>query len=127
AAAVNESLTHQSYDDAIDADVRLSHSETTEALLGGEFLFTYSGGRAVVEQDINTFTAYAPDKGRAFSKNRVLRVLDGIANDLKSIFETYYIGKVANNEDGRALFWSQCATYMNDLQNIGAIEDFKAQ
>ncbi|MNW64122.1 Phage tail sheath protein [compost metagenome] len=54
-------------------------------------------------------------------------MLDGIANDLKSIFETYYIGKVANNEDGRALFWSQCATYMNDLQNIGAIEDFKAQ
>ncbi|KWX80324.1 hypothetical protein AMQ84_04215 [Paenibacillus riograndensis] len=127
AAAVNESLTYQAYDDAVDADVRLSHSETTDALLNGEFLFTYSGGRAVVEQDINTFTAYAPDKGRAFSKNRVLRVLDGIANDLKSIFEKYYIGKVANNEDGRTLFWSQCATYMNDLQNIGAIEDFKAQ
>lgn len=127
AAAVNESLTYQSYDDAVDADVRLSHSETTAALLKGEFLFTYNGGRAVVEQDINTFTAFSPDKGKAFSKNRVLRVLDGIANDLKTIFENYYIGKVANNEDGRALFWSQCATYMNDLQDIGAIEGFNAQ
>ncbi|MBT2293243.1 phage tail sheath family protein [Paenibacillus albidus] len=127
AAAVNESLTYQAYDDAVDADVRLNHSETTAALLSGDLLFTYSGGRAVVEQDINTFTAYSPAKGKAFSKNRVLRVLDGIANDLKRIFENYYVGKVANNEDGRALFWSQCATYMNDLQNIGAIEGFNAQ
>lgn len=127
AAAVNESLTYQAYDDAVDADVRLSHSETIAALLNGELLFTYTGGRAVVEQDINTFTAYSPDKGKAFSKNRVLRVLDGIANDLKIIFESYFIGKVANNEDGRALFWSQCATYMNELQNIGAIEGFNSQ
>ncbi|AIQ26204.1 phage tail sheath family protein [Paenibacillus sp. FSL H7-0737] len=127
AAAVNQSLTYQGYDDSVDADVRLSHSETTAALLRGELLFTYSGGRAVVEQDINTFTAFSPDKGKAFSKNRVLRVLDGIANDLKRIFENYYIGKVANNEDGRALFWSQCATYMNDLQDMGAIEGFNAQ
>ncbi|MFE4713958.1 phage tail sheath family protein [Paenibacillus sp. NPDC056722] len=127
AAAVNESLTYQAYDDAVDADIRLSHSETTAALLNGDLLFTFSSGRAVVEQDINTFTAFSPDKARAFSKNRVLRVLDGIANDLKSIFEHYFVGKVANNEDGRALFWSQCVSYMNDLQNIGAIEAFNAQ
>ncbi|ASA24320.1 phage tail sheath family protein [Paenibacillus donghaensis] len=127
AAAVNESLTYQGYDDAVDADVRLSHSSTSAALLGGELVFTYSGGRAVVEQDINTFTSYSPEKGKAFSKNRVLRVLDGIANDLKTMFERYYIGKVANNEDGRALFWSQCATYMNELQNLGAIDNFDAQ
>lgn len=127
AAAVNESLTYQGYDDAVDADVRLSHSETTAALLKGELLFTSSGGRAVVEQDINTFTTFSPDKDKAFSKNRVLRVLDGIANDMKRIFENYYIGKVANNEDGRALFWSQCASYMNGLQEIGAIDGFNAQ
>ncbi|WP_340025975.1 phage tail sheath family protein [Paenibacillus sp. FSL K6-1096] len=127
AAAVNESLTYQAYDDAVDADVRFSHSETVAALSGGELLFTYNGGRAVVEQDINTFTSFSTDKGKAFSKNRVLRVLDGIASDLKRIFESYFIGKLPNNEDGRALFWSQCVTYMNDLQNLGAIESFNAQ
>ncbi|AIQ43842.1 phage tail sheath family protein [Paenibacillus sp. FSL R7-0312] len=127
AAAVNESLTYQAYDDAVDADVRFSHSETVAALTDGELLFTYNGGRAVVEQDINTFTSFSPDKGKAFSKNRVLRVLDGISGDLKRIFENYFIGKLPNNEDGRALFWSQCVTYMNDLQNLGAIENFNAQ
>ncbi|QWU15645.1 Phage tail sheath protein [Paenibacillus sophorae] len=127
AAAVNESLTYQAYDDAVDVDVRLSHSETTAALLNGELLFTYNGAKAVVEQDINTLTAFTPARDKAFSKNRVLRVLDGIAVDLKRIFETYFVGKVSNNEDGRALFWSQCAAYMNDLQDIGAIENFNAQ
>lgn len=54
AAAVNESLTYQGYDDSVDADIRLSHSETTAALLKGELLFTSSGGRAVAEQDAGT-------------------------------------------------------------------------
>lgn len=126
-AAVNESLTYQSYDDAADADVRLSHSETVAALTEGQLLFTYSSGRAVVEQDINSFTSFSPDKGKVFSKNRVVRVLDGIAGDLKRIFEQNFIGKVANNEDGRALFWAQCVTYMNDLQALGAIDSFNSQ
>ncbi|MHA6533063.1 phage tail sheath family protein [Paenibacillus sp. BAC0078] len=127
AAAVNESLTYQTYDDAVDADVRFNHIETVTALTNGEMLFTYNGGRAVVEQDINTFTGFSPDKGKVFSKNRVLRVLDGISGDLKRIFENYFIGRVANNEDGRALFWSQCVSYMNDLQNLGAIDNFNSQ
>jgi len=127
AAAVNESLTYQGYDAAVDVDTRLTHTETTAALLGGELLFTYSGGKAVVEQDINTFRDFSPEKGRAFAKNRVLRVLDGVANDMKRIFESYFVGKVANNADGRAMFWSQCVSYLNDLQNLGAIEGFDAQ
>ncbi|WP_019908283.1 phage tail sheath family protein [Paenibacillus sp. HW567] len=126
-AAVNESLTYQAYDDAVDADVRFNHTETVSALTSGEMLFTYNGGRAVVEQDINTFTGFSPDKGKVFSKNRVLRVLDGVSGDLKRIFENYFIGKVANNVDGRALFWSQCVSYMNDLQNLGAIDNFNSQ
>ncbi|MNB86510.1 Phage tail sheath protein [compost metagenome] len=127
AAAVNESLTYQAYDDAVDADIRLSHSETEAALQDGNLLFTYSGSKAVVEQDINTLTSFTPDKGKVLSKNRVLRVLDAIAGDMKSIFESYFLGKVSNNEDGRALFWSQCASYMSDLQDLGAIENFNAQ
>ncbi len=126
AAAVNESLTYAAYDEAVDTDVRLSHTEIEEALTKGEFLFSYSGGKAVVEQDINSFTSIEPAKARHFSKNRVVRVLDGIANDLKLIFEKSYIGKVDNNVDGRTLFWAECAAYFASLQNIGAIQNFDA-
>lgn len=126
AAAVNESLTYAAYDEAVDTDVRLSHTEIEAALTNGEFLFSYSGGKAVVEQDINSFTSIEPAKARHFSKNRVVRVLDGIANDLKLIFEKSYIGKVDNNVDGRTLFWAECAAYFASLQNIGAIQNFDA-
>lgn len=126
AAAVNESLTYAAYDEAVDTDIRMSHTEIEAALTNGEFLFSYSGGKAVVEQDINSFTSIEPAKARHFSKNRVVRVLDGIANDLKLLFEKSYIGKVDNNVDGRTLFWAECAAYFTSLQHIGAIQNFNA-
>lgn len=126
-ANVNESLTYAAYDDAIDVDTRYTYTEIVQALQNGEFLFIPSDGRAIVEQDINTFTNYTPDKGRHFSKNRVIRVLDGIANDLKRRFEQNFIGKVGNTEDGRNLLKNEVINYLNVLQNIGAIQNFDAQ
>ncbi|NLG89951.1 MAG: phage tail sheath protein, partial [Clostridiaceae bacterium] len=119
--------TYTAYDDAIDVDTRYTHSQIEQALLNGEFLFVPSGGRAIVEQDINTFTSYTPEKGKHFSKNRVIRVLDGIANDLKRIFEQYYIGKVNNDADGRNLFKNEIINYLNTLQEIGAVQNFDTQ
>ncbi|SYX84609.1 phage tail sheath family protein [Paenibacillus alvei] len=127
AANVNESLTYTAYDDAVDVEKRYTNSQIEAALLKGEFIFVANNGRAVVEQDINTFTSFTPEKGKQFSKNRVIRVLDSIGNDLKRIFEKSYIGKVNNNEDGRSLFRAQCTTYLNTLQNISAIQNFDPQ
>lgn len=126
-ANLNESLTFRAYDDAVDVNGRLTHTETETALRNGEFVFTASSSRALVEQDVNTLRSVTPDKARHFAKNRVVRVLDGIANDMKRIFESYYIGKVNNNEDGRSLFRSQCVTYLKQLQDIGAIQNFDSK
>lgn len=123
-ADINESLTYQAYDDAVDVDTRYTNAQIEAALRAGEFLFVPSNGRAVVEQDINTLTSFSPTKRRHFSKNRVIRVLDGINNDFKRIFESYYIGKVDNNDDGRNLLRNECNSYMNTLQGINAIQNF---
>ncbi|BFH15842.1 phage tail sheath family protein [Paenibacillus melissococcoides] len=127
AAAMNESLTYSTYEDAIDADVRLTNRQVEAALEAGEFVFVHQRGRAVVEQDINSFTSHTPDKGRVFSKNRVVRVLDGIANDMKQLFETSYVGKVNNNGDGRQLFRGECIAYLDQLVRLSAIQPFDAQ
>ncbi|GBG11341.1 hypothetical protein PAT3040_06142 [Paenibacillus agaridevorans] len=124
AAGVNESLTYASYDGAVDASPRYTHTQTTTALQNGEFLFTQDGGRAFVEQDINTFTSFAPDKGRAFSKNRVIRALDAINNDLSGLFSNYYIGKISNDANGRELFKNECVNYLTNLVNLGALQNF---
>lgn len=126
-AEVNESLTYQAYDDAVDVDIRYTNSEIEAALRGGEFVFVHNYGRAVIEQDINTFRSYTPTKGKLFSKNRAIRVLDGLANEFKRKFETYYIGKVDNNPDGRSLFRSECVNDLERYQNMNAIQNFNSQ
>lgn len=126
-AEMNESLTYAAYDDAVDVAPRFTNSQIEAALNAGEFIFTPSGNRAVVEQDINTFLSFSPSKNKSFHKNRVIRVLDGIANDLKQIFEASYIGKVSNNVDGRALFRKEIVVYLTALQEIDAIQNFDSQ
>ncbi len=127
AAAVNESLTYDAYDGAVDVNPRYTNNQIISALENGEFLFTLNNGRAIVEQDINTFKSFTPTKGKHFRKNRAIRVLDGLANDWKRIYETYYIGKVDNNDDGRNLFRKECVKLADAYQGINAIQNFDSQ
>jgi hypothetical protein len=54
AAGVNQSLTYAAIPNAVDAYPRLTHSETIAALQAGELVISPNGGRAVIEQDLNT-------------------------------------------------------------------------
>jgi hypothetical protein len=127
AANVNESLTYAVIPNAVDAYPRLTNSETISALRNGELVITAVDGSAVIEQDINTLTSFTPDRSRAFSKNRVMRVLDSLGNDIKRIFDQFYIGKVSNNDDGRALLKAEIVNYLGILQGLGAIQNFDSQ
>jgi hypothetical protein len=99
--------------------------EIEEALKEGKLvLSTRQDGVVVIEQDINTLHTFTPDKGYAFSKNRVIRTLDEINNSTALLFERSYIGKVDNNDDGRNIFKSDVISYLNTLQNIAAIQNF---
>ncbi|KQN96239.1 phage tail sheath family protein [Paenibacillus sp. Leaf72] len=126
-ASMSQSLTYSVYEGAVDVDVRYSNSQIEQALRAGEFLFTPNGGRVIVEQDINSLVTYVPGKNPSFAKNRVIRVLDGIATDMKKLFETQYIGKIDNNPDGRSLFRSECVKYLTLLQDGNAIQNFNSQ
>ncbi|MBP3037986.1 phage tail sheath family protein [Bacillaceae bacterium Marseille-Q3522] len=125
-AATNESLTYSAYEGAMDVDQRMTNSEIVEALQAGEFVFTEKRGTAVVEQDINSLTSFTVEKGQEFSKNRVLRVLDDIANNSKQSFEDNFVGKVNNDVDGRELFKADRIKYFNTLLASGSITNFEA-
>lgn len=126
-AAPNQSLTYDAYDGAVDVTPKYTNSQIIVALQAGEFVFTAMDGLAVVEQDINTLHTFTTTKGKAFSKNRVIRVLDGLANDYMRVFSQSYIGKVPNNDDGRHLFKSEIINITNQYQNIGAVQNFDPQ
>lgn len=99
--------------------------EIEEALKAGKMvLSTRQDGAIVIEQDINTLHTFTPDKGYAFSKNRVIRTLDEINNSIALLFKRSYIGKVDNNDDGRNIFKGDVIAYLNTLQGISAIQNF---
>ena len=123
-AGIEKSLTYAKYDDSVDVDVKLTHTETIDALLKGKFVFTYKKGRAVVEQDINSLVSFTIEKNEFFKKNRVLRTLDDIVNDTHYAFTEFFLGKVNNNEDGRQAFKANRIKYFRDLEARGAIENF---
>lgn len=122
-ANVNESCTYAVYDGAADAYPRMKESEIIDALQKGHLVFTARGGKVIVEKDQNTLTSFSPEKGRAFSKNRVIRVLDMLAEDVQRIFEDHYLGKASNSADGRRLYQAELLGYLRQLAEISAIEE----
>lgn len=121
-AAVNQSCTYDTYDGAADAYPRLTDSETIAALQAGHMVFTARSGRVLLEQDQNSLVSFTPEKGRAFRKNRVVRVLDQLAEDTRRIFESYYLGKASNSADGRRLYQAELLGYLRALAETGAVE-----
>lgn len=126
AASVATSLTYKKYDGAVDVTQRLLNTEIIDALEKGEFVFTEQRGEVVIEQDINSLTSFTAEKSKEFSKNRVLRCLDDIANNSKKAFEDNFIGQINNDQDGRELFKADRINYFNALQGAGAITGFSA-
>lgn len=74
--------------------------------------------------DINTFVSVTDEKSVDFSSNQVMRVLDQIANDIASLFNSKYLGKVQNDASGRVSLWSDIVAHHTQLQTIRAIENF---
>jgi len=123
-ASYVQSNTYRVYEGAVDANPRIKHSEIMTKLGAGEFLFFFDGKNVKVEQDINSLYSYTQDKNKRFSKNRVIRVLDAINNDLLSTFSESYVGKIDNDEDGQFVLKSGVNMYFQTLEDAGAITNF---
>lgn len=124
-ASVTTSNTGMAYTGAIDVSPRMTKSQMEAAVKAGKFIFKVDSTQNVtVVSDINSLTTFTPEKGKVMSKNRVIRTVDGIANDVTSIFEGSYVGKINNNEDGRSMLKAALVDYFSTLQNIGAVQNF---
>lgn len=127
-AAINQSNTGKKYIGAIDVVPRMTKTEMEEAITAGEFIFKVDTAQNVTAlYDINSLTSVTVDKGKVFKKNRVIRTIDGINNDITEIFESNYVGKVNNNADGRSLLRATLIEYFNELQRMNAIQNFEPE
>jgi hypothetical protein len=127
-ARINQSNTGRKYVGAVDVVPRMTKTEMETAIQNGEFIFKVDSAQNVTAvYDINSLTTVTTDKGKAFTKNRVIRAIDGINNDITTIFESNFVGKIDNNPDGRSLLRATLIEYFNELQRLNAIQNFQPE
>lgn len=125
-ANVNESLTYASHPDAVEITPALTQSQKIEAINAGQFVLFEEFGAIKNIQDNNTFTSFAPTKGKQFRKNRVIRVIFGLCNDIYATFAKYYIGNTPNNETGRNLLKAEILDLLNRYHGNQAVQNVVA-
>lgn len=123
-ANYNQSLTYAIHPLAKEAVPSFSEEKLKEAVTEGSFTFFSEWGDIKVLTDINSLKTLTTDKGKHFKKNRVLRVLFTVANDIYRIYSSSYVGKIDSNEDGRKLLKGYIVGYLKDMQANGGIKNF---
>lgn len=125
-AGITTSNTGMKYAGAIDVAPRMTRSEMEASVKAGKLIFkTDSAQNVTVVYDINSLTTLTPERGKVFTKNRVVRTLDSVANDISQIFESNYVGQTNNTADGRSLLRAGLIDYLTALQNMSAIQNFE--
>lgn len=122
-ANVFESLTYAAYPDAIEVDPVLTSSQQEAAINAGKFALISQFDRIQVLTDINSFVTFAVEKGKAFRKNRVIRTIFGLCNDIYRTFATYYVGAVHNDEEGRKSLKAEILNLLERYQGNRAVQN----
>ncbi|MCY8178771.1 phage tail sheath family protein [Bacillus paralicheniformis] len=134
-ATFNQSLTFVEYEGAVDVLNRLDEDQVIERLKKGEFLFTFDARdqSVSVEKDINSLTSFTADKNKKFSKNKIIRVLDGVNNDLTRELKALIKARKASDsdipasDDGLQYVKTLIIQYMTALQEAGGITGFDSE
>ena len=126
-ADVTESNTYKVVANAVEATGTVLEDDIEGLITSGYLVISKRrDGAIVVEKDINTLMNLRDDVTDAFKENKVIRLLDAVANHIALDFEQNYAGKVVQDESGRALFKASIISYLTELQNAGAIINFNS-
>ncbi|OLN21851.1 phage tail sheath protein [Domibacillus antri] len=131
-ASMFQSLTFVQYEEAVDVSPRYDNDETIFRLKNGEFMLTFDAESKTVsvEKDINSLVTLTAEKDSRFQKNKIIRILDGIQNDLKSeitalIKEKKAAGQdIPANGDGMQIIRTAVTLYLTTLLEGGALTNY---
>lgn len=121
---VNKSCQNKKYDGEFMVDVNYTQSQLKQCIKNGGFVLHRVNSDIRVLEDINTMITVTDTCGDVFKDNQTIRVIDQLGNDDAVLFNTKYLGVVPNNASGRISLWSDLVKIRQNLQDIGAIENF---
>lgn len=124
AAGINKSVTNVLYDGEFDVPTEYTQLELEDAIKNGEFALHKVGENVRVLVDINSLVTLTEQKGDVFKDNQTIRVIDYIADNISSIFNEKYVGKVPNDDAGRISLKNDIRVIFKYLESVRAIEEF---
>lgn len=122
---INKSNTNKTYDGEYTINADYTQAQLEASIDNGEFVLHKVGDEIRVLVDINSLVDTTIEKREEFKSNQTIRVLDQIASDVASVFNSKYLGKIANNEAGRTSLWGDIIALFKDYQTLQAIENFE--
>lgn len=123
--AVNASALNMVYDGEFTVNVDYTQAQLEAAIDAGEFTLHKVGADVRILNDQNSLVTLSVDKNELFQQNQTIRVIDNIANDIATLFNTKYLGQIPNDDEGRTSLWADIVAHHNELQRIRAIQDFE--
>lgn len=121
---VNKSCQNKKYDGEFNVNTVYTQSELQTAIKAGEFVLHNVNSDIRVLEDINSMVTETDACGDIFKDNQTIRVIDQLGNEDAVLFNTKYLGTVPNNDSGRISLWSDLVKIRQQLQDVGAIENF---
>lgn len=121
---VNKSCQNKKYDGEFSVNTVYTQSELQNAIKAGEFVLHNVNSDIRVLEDINSMVTTTEECGDIFKDNQTIRVIDQLGNEDAVLFNTKYLGTVPNNDSGRISLWSDLVKIRQQLQDVGAIENF---
>jgi hypothetical protein len=121
---VQSSLEATKYNGEFTVDTSYTQAELKKAIKNGEFVLHNVDENIEVLVDINTMVTTTDTCGDIFKENQTIRVIDQLGNDDAVCFNDKYRGKIPNSEAGRSALKVDLIKVRQELQNLGAIENF---
>lgn len=122
-ALYNESNTYKVYDDAVSVLGLKTNEKADIATKNGELYFSLNNaGEVVIDYDINSLCSSAAqgDKPDGYKKNRYIRVIDTLLDDLK---EEFAPAKYDNNDEGWDLIEGRGNAILKQYESDNAINN----
>jgi Phage tail sheath protein. len=126
-AGIDRSLTYTHYDGAVDANPRMLHVDVEDALKAGKLVFTNNQNAVMIEQDINSLTTFTDSKNKEFRKNKIIRIVDTLHNELLNMYSNSFIGIISNDEDGRELLKKDILALLEQFRQHNAVNEFTSE
>lgn len=87
----------------------------------GKLILINDGKKVKIGRAVNSYVSFTPTKSKSFSKISVVEVLDQIRDDIRTVFEDHYVGKVKNSYINKLLFCSAVNAYLDGLVKDDAL------